>query len=225
MNPTASQPTLAHSRLYDLAAASPLILLYGLASFGTAILIARQWPDAHDAAALAIIVTEAASVPFFGLQIALCFIRHLPVMKSEGLAPRATALLASNFNLALLFLPRVTLHGPWLFVSSTMTIGGTICAIAVLAYLGRSFSILPEARKLVANGPYRIIRHPLYLAEMISTLGIMLGFRQPWSALVAIVSIAIQLRRMGLEEDVLRRAFPEYAEYAQSTERLLPGIY
>jgi protein-S-isoprenylcysteine O-methyltransferase Ste14 len=225
LSPTASKPILAHSRLSDLAAASPLILLYGLASFGTAILIARQWPEAHDAVALAIIVTEAVSVPFFGLQIALCFVRHLPVMKSEGLAPRVTALLASNFNLALLFLPRVTLHGSWLFVSSITTIGGTVCAIAVLAYLGRSFSILPEARKLVANGPYRIVRHPLYLAEMIATLGIMLGFRQPWAVLIAIVSIALQLRRMGLEEDVLRRSFPEYAEYARSTAKLLPGIY
>jgi protein-S-isoprenylcysteine O-methyltransferase Ste14 len=38
--------------------------------------------------------------------------------------------------------------------------------------LGRSISILPQARQLVTSGPYAFVRHPLYLGEMTAMLGI-----------------------------------------------------
>jgi hypothetical protein len=42
--------------------------------------------------------------------------------------------------------------------------------------LGRSFSIMAESRQLVTTGPYRFVRHPLYLAEEIAMVSISANF-------------------------------------------------
>jgi protein-S-isoprenylcysteine O-methyltransferase Ste14 len=48
--------------------------------------------------------------------------------------------------------------------------------VVVIFHLGRSFSVVPQARGLVRGGPYSFVRHPLYLAEEIALLGILLQF-------------------------------------------------
>ncbi len=97
--------------------------------------------------------------------------------------------------------------------------------ILILFWLGRSFSLLPEARRLVTNGPYRRIRHPLYLAGLVGSLGVMLQYRQPWALLVVLATLALQILRMNYEEQVLSRAFPEYETYATRSWRLIPGVF
>jgi protein-S-isoprenylcysteine O-methyltransferase Ste14 len=91
--------------------------------------------------------------------------------------------------------------------------------------LGRSLSVMPEARKLVISGLYGRIRHPLYLASEISTVGFYLQFRAWQTVPILMIHFYFQIRRMGWEESILAKAFPEYAEYKQRTWRLLPGIY
>lgn len=98
-------------------------------------------------------------------------------------------------------------------------------AVYILTHLGRSFSILPESRKLVTSGPYQVVRHPLYLAEAVATLGALIAFLSPWALVLVAVQIALQLVRIHYEEKVLQESFPEYKEYAKRTWRLIPGIY
>lgn len=215
----------AHSKLYDLACAAPLIVVYGFVCAGNVLLILRQWPAALSWKAQLTIANEAATLIFFGLQVTLCLVRRLPVGKSDGIWPRLVALLGANFNIALLLLPRTALNESWTLISASLTVGGILASVAILAWLGRSFSIFPEARGLVTGGPYRYIRHPLYLAEMVSSAGIMLQYRQPWAALIMLVTIALQIRRMGYEESILRRTFPGYDVYAARIRRLIPGLY
>lgn len=96
---------------------------------------------------------------------------------------------------------------------------------ASVAFLGRCFGVLPEVRGLVMRGPYRIIRHPVYLGE----IGAFLGFvvtSQHWLNLVPLaVFIASQHVRMRFEEAALTEEFPsEYGAYAARTPRLIPGL-
>jgi protein-S-isoprenylcysteine O-methyltransferase Ste14 len=77
----------------------------------------------------------------------------------------------------------------------------------------------------VTAGPYRVVRHPLYLAELVATCGIMLQFRQPWSALVTLAVVAAQFPRMHFEEEILGETFPAYRAYKAKTARLIPGVY
>jgi protein-S-isoprenylcysteine O-methyltransferase Ste14 len=110
-------------------------------------------------------------------------------------------------------------------VSTVLILAGSGAALYTLAQLGRSFSMMAEARRLVTWGPYRYVRHPLYVAEELAIIGLFMQFASVWSALVLAVHIAFQLRRMHNEETVLADIFPEYAAYRQRTARLLPGIY
>jgi len=93
----------------------------------------------------------------------------------------------------------------------------------VLRWLGKSFSILAEARRLVTEGPYRVVRHPLYICEGIATVGVMLQVISPLAVLIIIVFAMIQYRRMINEEKILTSAFPEYRAYAARTPLVIPA--
>jgi protein-S-isoprenylcysteine O-methyltransferase Ste14 len=84
---------------------------------------------------------------------------------------------------------------------------------------------MAETRQLVTTGPYRFVRHPLYLAEEIAMVGVFVQFASVYTALLLAAQIAFQLRRMHNEELVLTASFPEYAAYQRHTARLVPGIY
>jgi protein-S-isoprenylcysteine O-methyltransferase Ste14 len=59
-------------------------------------------------------------------------------------------------------------------ISTLLLLGGNALAVLVPVQLGRSFSIMAEARRLVTSGVYRWVRHPLYLAEELAVIGIVL---------------------------------------------------
>src|SRR5713226_4390720 len=95
-----------------------------------------------------------------------------------------------------------------------------------LAYLRRSFSIIPEARRLVTGGPYRLSRHPVYLGEILTAIGINLATTGWLGAIAVLYFIACELLRMGWEEDVLSRAFPaDYPDYAREVPRYAPNPF
>jgi protein-S-isoprenylcysteine O-methyltransferase Ste14 len=90
--------------------------------------------------------------------------------------------------------------------------------------LGRCFGILPEVRGLVMRGPYRLVRHPVYLGELGACAGLVLASPTPWNLGVAAAFTAAQATRIRLEERALLGEFPEYAEYAATTPRLVPRM-
>jgi protein-S-isoprenylcysteine O-methyltransferase Ste14 len=77
----------------------------------------------------------------------------------------------------------------------------------------------------VTDGPYALVRHPLYLAEQIAITGAFIQFASLSAALLVVVQLAFQLQRMRNEEAVLARSFPDYAAYARRTPRLVPDIW
>lgn len=93
-----------------------------------------------------------------------------------------------------------------------------------LAYLRRSFSIIPEARRLVTGGPYSLSRHPVYLGEVITAIGINLATAGWLGGLAVAYFIGCELLRIRWEEGVLSRAFPgEYPAYARAVPRYVPN--
>lgn len=213
------------TKAYDVLMASPLILFYAFSVFGlapqfeTALAVQPRWFSVLQ------ITTLASDVSYFAMVILLVIVRRMPVGKSQGSWPRLVALLGANVLIVVALLPRISLSAPALTAATVLTGGGTVAEIIILFWLGRSFTILPEARRLVTRGPYRYVRHPLYLVSIISSIGAMMQFEQPWAFLLVAVADALQIARLHYEERVLRDAFPEYAEYAARTWRMLPGIY
>jgi protein-S-isoprenylcysteine O-methyltransferase Ste14 len=103
---------------------------------------------------------------------------------------------------------------------------GLVYSVWGLAYLRRSFSIIPEARRLVTGGPYRLSRHPVYLGEITTAIGVNLATAGWPGALALAYFIGAELLRMRWEEGVLARAFPaDYPAYAARVPRYLPNPF
>ena len=217
------------AKLYDLAAALPIIawygmgLWFGLPNFLSAYLELSDGP--LTLLPIARTLAQLSYLAFTAFLIALLLIRVTPVRKSTGLAPRLTALLGAFLAVGFLYLPPANLSAFPAFVAMALIVGGMAMSIYTLSWLGRSFSIVPEARGLVTDGPYAYVRHPLYACEEIAILGTAMQFAQPWSLLLLIVHLMLQLARMRYEEEVLAAAFPQYAAYAARTARLVPELY
>jgi protein-S-isoprenylcysteine O-methyltransferase Ste14 len=213
------------TKVYDVLIAAPLILFYGFSlaglgpQFAVALRLKPFWVSALQ------LLSLASFAFYLALIIALIFVRRLPVAKSKTIWPRALAILGSTALFLLPLLRPAMLSPPMVAISAVLAGGGTIAELWILIWLRHAFSLMPEARALLTRGPYHRIRHPLYLAGLITSLGAMLHFEQPWAGIVILVNFAFQLLRMHFEEQVLTSAFPEYADYAAQTSRLIPGIY
>jgi protein-S-isoprenylcysteine O-methyltransferase Ste14 len=183
-------------------------------------------PGAATAATLADMLSRFFTLGFFVIAAWLTLVRSEPLAKARGLMPRLTALLAVTLLFALPFLPRLDPAPTWLlFLSAALGFVGNALALLVLNRLGRSFSIMSEARGLVTGGPYRIVRHPLYLTEEIAIVGIFLPYWGWPAAALYLAHLSLQLVRLGNEERVLSETFPDYADYARRTARLVPGVW
>lgn len=165
---------------------------------------------------------RVANVMFLSLVAATALTRLAPIRKSRGIEPRISALLGTFLCMALALLPKAELGPAMSAISTLLIMIGATLSFVVLRWLGRSFSILAEARRLVTEGPYRVVRHPLYICEAIALVGLVIQVLSPAAVTIGLVVAAIQYRRMINEEAVLTAAFPEYRAYAMRTPRLLP---
>jgi protein-S-isoprenylcysteine O-methyltransferase Ste14 len=98
-------------------------------------------------------------------------------------------------------------------------------AVCGLLALRRNLSLMPEARSLVTSGPYRFVRHPLYAAEILAAVAMVISHPALWAAVSLPPFIAVQLTRARFEERLLGDTFIEYAVYARRTRRLIPAIW
>jgi protein-S-isoprenylcysteine O-methyltransferase Ste14 len=94
--------------------------------------------------------------------------------------------------------------------------------------IGRCFGLLPAARGLVTSGPYRVVRHPIYLGYLVSHLGFLAANFSVRNALVLALLYVAQVLRMRREEaaldaGVLQQAYRTYC--ARVRWRLVPYVY
>lgn len=98
-----------------------------------------------------------------------------------------------------------------------------LAAARSLARFETAFDVRKSTTQLVAVGPYRISRNPVYLAAILLCWGIGLSLNALWLALCAIPSAsALCLWVIRREESYLQGKFgPEYAAYCQTVRRWL----
>jgi protein-S-isoprenylcysteine O-methyltransferase Ste14 len=177
---------------------------------------------------LARLLASGCMMLFVAMMIALTIIREQPRLQAAGLWPRISAVFGTNLVLFGVFL--LPARGPLdiyeSVASSVLIVTSNFLCVLVLYRLGRSFSIMAEARVLVTDGPYALVRHPLYLVEEVGIIGAFIQVAS-WPAVALFtVHFAFQLQRMRNEERVLKQAFPrEYRAYSARTARFIPGVW
>jgi len=100
-------------------------------------------------------------------------------------------------------------------------------AILSLGHYFRRQVTIEQGQRIVRRGPYRVLRHPSYAGLLLIFAGFGLAFGS-WvsAAVVLLIVFAGMLPRIRVEERALARAFgPEYADYAESTARVLPHVW
>src|SRR5215470_2688826 len=97
--------------------------------------------------------------------------------------------------------------------------------LASLLTLGRRFGIRPAMRGLATRGPYRVVRHPMYLAYLLSDTGYNLQEWNIGTVLLVMLGWASLLYRIHAEERILSKHADWPAYVALVRYRLLPGFW
>jgi protein-S-isoprenylcysteine O-methyltransferase Ste14 len=119
-----------------------------------------------------------------------------------------------------LFVPGLR-QRPW----TTLRVAGAIVAVAgyvllitARLQLGSSFSVTPQAKKLVTHGLYSRIRNPIYVFVGVMWLGLIVALHLYWMFVPFLLLLLMQLIRAGREAKVLQERFGQaYFDYRAQT--------
>lgn len=110
-------------------------------------------------------------------------------------------------------------------IGAGLQVIGLCVTIVSFLTIGRSFGVVAANRGLKVNGPYRVVRHPVYLSHTVTQVGFLLANFHPLNLAILIVVWMCQLLRIQAEERVLTET-ADYAAYRQRVRwRLVPGVY
>ena len=126
----------------------------------------------------------------------------------------------------------LALTGP-LLASSLPLLGVELLGLglgvwAILSMRIGNFNITPdplEWSRLVQSGPYRLIRHPMYLSLLLATLPLVIAHFTPLRLVVWLVLLADLLVKLNYEERLLVVELPGYDRYVSQSYRLIPLLY
>ena len=131
-----------------------------------------------------------------GIAVWLYFRRTEP----EESVDRKTQVLAwISALLPLAFSPRASAN-PWL---ALLLVPGLLLALWAMLALDRSFSIAPAKREIVRRGPYKYMRHPMYVGEILSLVGVLIASFSLWNFSLFIAFIASVIWRIYEEESLI----------------------
>lgn len=114
--------------------------------------------------------------------------------------------------------------GPLQLCAVIMLVGLGIEISAKLA-LGRRFGIVAANRGIENSGPYRFVRHPMYVGYTMVHVGFLLAFPSLWNAALYSAELSIQIARLLREEHLLKQD-ANYREHVSGVPyRLVPMIF
>lgn len=109
------------------------------------------------------------------------------------------------------------------FASSALT----YAAMAHNKFLSLYVQVAQErGHKVASSGPYRYVRHPMYVSLVISWPALALLLGSYWALIPGLVASGLIVVRTALEDRTLQVELPGYAEYSHQVRfRLLPGVW
>lgn len=153
---------------------------------------------------------------FHNAVLAVLYSRREPAQKYDQLG-LCLGILAAMLPLATPYPTSIPL--PFIILGA---MGYALIFWSLLA-LGYRFGIAPADRGLIIHGPYRLVRHPMYLGELVLRAVLVAASPQPVIASGSLAALAaIQILRIRREEHIISG----YSAYAgQVRFRLIPGVW
>jgi protein-S-isoprenylcysteine O-methyltransferase Ste14 len=163
--------------------------------------------------------------------------RGEPATRAARSATARTPLIANLAAVVLFFAALCLLHSStgdeWALTLAmsgcTLALVGAALVLRSRAELGAAWSLLPKADRatgLVTTGPYRLVRHPIYLGLTLLAAGNALSFGSLAGLLVAAFGIVPTFAwRARVEEGELSRTFgAAFAAYRRRTRMIIPHL-
>jgi len=129
----------------------------------------------------------------------------------------------------------VRFHGEWM--SFPFAYAGAALYMLAMTLVGWVLAINPHAETsvriqtdrghiVIASGPYRFVRHPMYVGASLMYLSMPLVWGSLWALIDGFLITLLFAARTALEDRTLLDELPGYKEYAAHTRyRLIPGIW
>lgn len=109
--------------------------------------------------------------------------------------------------------------------AACLMLAGILLQIAAKLSLGRRFGTIAANRGVVQQGPYRILRHPMYAGYLLTHIAFFLNNATPWNAALYLIELSFQVARIRAEEQLLI-ADPDYQVFRDQVRyRLVPGLF
>lgn len=117
-----------------------------------------------------------------------------------------------------------------LYVGAVLHVLGAVpiaWAMATNPYLEKTVRIQTErGHKVVTTGPYRMVRHPMYVGAILQYVAVPLVLGSQWAYVPAGAAIIMFMVRTALEDRTLRKELTGYEEYTRQTRyRVIPGVW
>jgi protein-S-isoprenylcysteine O-methyltransferase Ste14 len=156
------------------------------------------------------------------LLVFLCLTRRRSIATSGRVDDWATGVV--GWLLPLLMRPTEA-PGPLAMLGVPLQVIGLALAVVGAASIGRSIGIVAAHRGLQTHGLYRVVRHPMYAAYLVSYVGYAATYPSTYNLLIATMTIVgLHLRAVG-EERFLARD-PGYRAYLATVRwRFVPAVY
>lgn len=206
------------SRVLDTFERAAILLLFGsflqalVVSIGTSI----RFGQSVVIGDVMLLITETMMV------LLVLFRRGAKIL---SVRPGDWALAFSATCLSLLARPFPGQTHVWDKVAIVLTIIGLLTQLISKFTLGRRFGVVAANRGLCMSGPYRLVRHPIYMGYVLLHAGFFLLNPTVWNLCVFATLYAIQIPRILAEERLLGQD-PEYKQYMQKVRsRLVPGVF
>jgi protein-S-isoprenylcysteine O-methyltransferase Ste14 len=172
---------------------------------------------------LSLLVTALSAV-YMSVIVFILMAAGRPLARYETLIPNLSAAIG-GFGIYLFGVldPAATpLLG--IYTPLTLLVAGVAIVLWALCYLRRAFSVVPQARIVVETGPYRYIRHPMYVGNMLTIVGLGLIVSTPAALLLSLACLALQFARAHYEDRLLASTFNEYGAYMSRVNAFFPGL-
>ncbi len=137
--------------------------------------------------------------------------------------------------IALIVVPALDFRLGWSSVPPSLVVAGTILVaigyyIIFLVYKENTYGSatieVAQGQKVIATGPYSVVRHPMYSGALFYLIGTPLALGSWWGLVPFMAMLPFLIWRIFDEEAFLVSNLPGYAEYRHRMRyRLAPGLW